>query len=73
MLRNAPTALMKNLGYHAGYLYNPDVSKDQAATQTYLPDSLKGRRFFDYREHHPRIESKKKKKKKSRRAEEEEE
>jgi len=41
-LRNAPTKLMKNLGYAKNYKYTPleDDSKQQ-----YLPDKLKGRKF----------------------------
>eukprot|EP00727_Mastigamoeba_balamuthi_P008678 m51a1_g4432 putative recombination factor protein r (1623) ;mRNA; f:74934-82728 len=42
-LRNAPTGLMKRLGYGAGYQYNPDyVARGEEVTQTYLPDQLQG-------------------------------
>lgn len=44
-LRNAPTKLMKNLGYGQGYKYNPDY--DEPVEQDYLPESLKGRKYLD--------------------------
>ncbi|KAL1555478.1 ATPase WRNIP1 [Salvia divinorum] len=44
-LRNAPTKLMKELGYGEGYAYPPD-DPDRAASQTYLPLSLQGRKFL---------------------------
>lgn len=40
-LRNAPTALMAQLGYHDGYLYPHDYSGN-FTPQQYLPDELKG-------------------------------
>jgi putative ATPase len=40
-LRNAPTSLMKDLGYGAGYRYDPHEPEGVAA-QSYLPDSLEG-------------------------------
>ncbi|HXC52215.1 MAG TPA: replication-associated recombination protein A [Candidatus Limnocylindrales bacterium] len=44
-LRNAPTGMMKKLGYGRDYAYpHPDAEK--AAGQQYLPDALKGRKFF---------------------------
>lgn len=43
-LRNAPTALMKGLGYGKGYKYNPDFT--EPVDQEYLPPELKGRRYF---------------------------
>ncbi|KAM4687966.1 ATPase WRNIP1 isoform 1-T2 [Discoglossus pictus] len=42
-LRNAPTKLMKGLGYGKGYKYNPMYS--QPVEQDYLPPELKGIRF----------------------------
>lgn len=44
-IRNAPTALMKELGYGAGYRYAHD---DPAAfiPQEYLPEVLRGREFY---------------------------
>jgi putative ATPase len=44
-LRNAPTALMRDLGYGRGYVYPHDVA-EEAERQTYLPDALVGRRFL---------------------------
>lgn len=45
-LRNAPTQLMKEIGYGKGYVYAHD---DQAAAmrQNYLPEALKGRRYYE--------------------------
>lgn len=43
-LRNAPTDLMKNLGYGRGYKYNPDY--DEQVEQDYFPEKLKGRKYF---------------------------
>jgi putative ATPase len=47
-LRNAPTKLMKELGYSKGYLYNPDYchAPEVLKEQTYLPESLKDKKFF---------------------------
>jgi len=44
-LRNAPTALMKDLGYGAEYRYAHDHPGHHVA-QTYLPDVLAGREFY---------------------------
>jgi putative ATPase len=44
-IRNAPTVLMRDLGYGAGYRYDPDW-EGGVAPQTYLPDSLADRRFY---------------------------
>ncbi|MFH1188264.1 MAG: replication-associated recombination protein A [bacterium] len=43
-LRNAPTKLMKNLGYGKGYKYNPEFK--EPIEQEYLPEKLKGRKYF---------------------------
>ncbi len=43
-LRNAPTELMKNLGYGRGYKYNPDF--EGTVEQSYLPEELKGKKYF---------------------------
>lgn len=45
-IRNAPTALMKELGYNAGYQYAHD-SPDAYIPQEYLPDRLRGSRFYE--------------------------
>ncbi|RPB00993.1 P-loop containing nucleoside triphosphate hydrolase protein [Choiromyces venosus 120613-1] len=45
-LRNAPTKLMKELGYGKEYKYNPDY-KDGKVKQEYLPEELKGTVFLD--------------------------
>ncbi|KAK5658447.1 hypothetical protein OQA88_1836 [Cercophora sp. LCS_1] len=47
-LRNAPTRLMKDLGYGAQYKYPPNY-KDGKVKQQYLPDELVGRRFLEDR------------------------
>ena len=63
-LRNAPTRLMKELGYGKEYKYNPHF-RDGKVAQEYLPDKLKGTHFLedhdlgteidpDYRNHHSR-------------------
>jgi putative ATPase len=44
-IRNAPTALMKELGYGRGYRYAHDF-QEAFAPQDYLPDELKGRVFY---------------------------
>ncbi|MDE2149688.1 MAG: replication-associated recombination protein A [Gammaproteobacteria bacterium] len=45
-IRNAPTRLMKNLGYGAGYRYDHDEGGAHAAGQQFLPDKLVGTRFY---------------------------
>ncbi|XP_042354006.1 ATPase WRNIP1 [Plectropomus leopardus] len=45
-LRNAPTRLMKQLGYAKGYKYNPAFSNP--VDQNYLPDELQGINFFTW-------------------------
>ena len=44
-LRNAPTELMKSMGYGKGYAYAHD-DKAGAAAMEYLPDALQGRRYY---------------------------
>ena len=44
-IRNAPTKLMKELGYHSGYQYAHDVP-EAYIPQEYLPDKLRGRTFY---------------------------
>jgi putative ATPase len=42
-IRNAPTKLMKNLGYGKDYKYTP---KEDSSGQQYLPEKLKNRKYF---------------------------
>jgi putative ATPase len=48
-IRNAPTRLMKDLGYGEGYQYAHDF-EDQTAAMECLPESLAGRRFYQPKE-----------------------
>ena len=43
-LRNAPTGLMKQLGYGKGYHYAHD---DYAVKQDNLPENLRDRNYYD--------------------------
>jgi putative ATPase len=45
-LRNAPTGLMKELGYGKGYKYAHDQPEGVAAEMECLPPAHKGRRFY---------------------------
>jgi len=45
-IRNAPTRLMKDLGYGRGYEYAHDFEEQTAAMEC-LPESLAGRRFYE--------------------------
>ncbi|KAF2994960.1 hypothetical protein E8E13_002891 [Curvularia kusanoi] len=45
-IRNAPTRLMKEMGYGDGYKYNPEYLHGRVR-QEYLPEELRGRRFLD--------------------------
>jgi len=45
-IRNAPTRLMKDLGYGRGYQYAHDF-EDQTAAIECLPEALAGRRFYE--------------------------
>ena len=45
-LRNAPTKLMKGLGYGKGYRYDHDVEGGVALDQQCLPDALVGTEFY---------------------------
>ncbi|RJE19157.1 AAA family ATPase [Aspergillus sclerotialis] len=45
-LRNAPTRLMKELGYGKEYKYNPNYVDGQVV-QEYLPEQLRGRKFLE--------------------------
>src|SRR5260370_14505452 len=44
-LRNAPTGLMKNLGYGKGYQYAHELESKVADMQC-LPDNLRDRRYY---------------------------
>lgn len=44
-IRNAPTSLMKDLGYGNGYIYAHDTKEKMAAMQC-LPDSLKDKEYY---------------------------
>jgi putative ATPase len=45
-LRNAPTHLMKEMGYGTGYKYAHDY-ENQFAEQEFLPDELKGAKLYE--------------------------
>ena len=45
-LRNAPTRLMKDLGYAKGYRYAHDETGAYAAGENYFPDELGQRRYY---------------------------
>src|SRR5690606_41834069 len=45
-LRNAPTRLMKDLGYGKGYRYAHDEPDAYAAGERYLPDGMDDLRFY---------------------------
>lgn len=47
-LRNAPTKLMKEIGYGKGYKYTPDFKTKEEALQEYFPERLKGRKYIDF-------------------------
>ena len=44
-LRNAPTRLMKEVGYGKGYIYPHDHPESQIR-QEYLPEKIRGRIFY---------------------------
>ncbi len=46
-LRNAPTKLMKGLGYGKGYQYDHDAEGGVALDQQCLPDALAGTHFYE--------------------------
>ena len=50
-LRNAPTALMVQLGYHDGYKYSHDYPGHFTAQQ-YMPDGMEGQRIW-HAQHSP--------------------
>jgi putative ATPase len=45
-LRNAPTKLMKEIGYSKGYQYAHDFEGGKASEMTCMPDQLKGRKYY---------------------------
>ena len=45
-LRNAPTSMMKSLGYGSDYQYDHDAADGVASTQTYFPDGLPTQTFY---------------------------
>ena len=44
-IRNAPTKLMRDLGYGKNYAYDPDTAEGFSG-QTYWPDAMAPRRFY---------------------------
>jgi putative ATPase len=44
-IRNAPTKLMKNIGYSKGYIY-PHNHENAIVHQSYLPDEIKGKKYY---------------------------
>ncbi|PWY87618.1 P-loop containing nucleoside triphosphate hydrolase protein [Aspergillus heteromorphus CBS 117.55] len=54
-LRNAPTRLMKELGYGKEYKYNPNYIDGEVA-QEYLPEKLRGRQFLEDRDLGDRVD-----------------
>jgi len=46
-IRNAPTGLMKDLGYGKGYRYDHAEDEAFAAGQEYLPEALHGARWYE--------------------------
>jgi len=45
-VRNAPTKLMKNLGYHKGYEMYPSKKLGTGDPESYLPDKLKKKKYL---------------------------
>jgi putative ATPase len=47
-LRNAPTGLMRNLGYGRDYRYaHEDYAEGRTHAQSYLPENVSGRHYFE--------------------------
>lgn len=46
-IRNAPTQLMKDLGYGKGYRYDHDEAEAHASGQQFLPDELVGTHYYE--------------------------
>ena len=49
-LRNAPTPLMKGLGYGQNYQYAHDFDSGRAEEMECLPENLKGRKYYKEKE-----------------------
>jgi putative ATPase len=45
-IRNAPTKLMKELGFGKNYKYTPDYKNPEDAVQEYLPERLKNKKYL---------------------------
>jgi putative ATPase len=45
-IRNAPTSLMKNMGYGGGYQYSHDYESN-FSPQEYLPDEIAGKKIYE--------------------------
>ncbi len=45
-IRNAPTKLMKELNYGANYKYAHDFKDNYVPGETYLPDKIKGEKYY---------------------------
>jgi putative ATPase len=50
-IRNPETKLNRDLGYGAGYIYNP--THEGPVNQQYFPEELKGTKLFDPAKIHP--------------------
>jgi putative ATPase len=46
-LRNAPTKAMQSWGYGTGYVYPHDLDGGAFAGESYLPEQLEGRRYYE--------------------------
>jgi putative ATPase len=46
-LRNAPTQLMKDLGYGKGYRYAHDEADALVSGQRHFPDAMEPRNYYD--------------------------
>ncbi len=49
-IRNAPTRLMKDLGYHKGYRYDHDYEEGYSG-QECLPEKIAGKKFYEPKGH----------------------
>lgn len=52
-LRNAPTRLMKGMGYGSGYRYAHDEEGGRAGDMVCLPEALEGQRYYEPGENDP--------------------